>query len=181
MDIITALAAFTVEKDPWTTKLAFEKASCILGAYESCIRSKDSSALATLLGDILKRRVKPLFSKTKNPAITPAGRKNVHPVPPPRFDSSLFDPESKPWRFTDVYSITVLTWIMNRYLVCLFSLSVPLALLSHPFSSRHKQLPWAYDDMCTSANTSSLMVLTSHVTKPSLKLNYHYLFHRFYL
>jgi hypothetical protein len=117
VDIVTALAAFTAETDPWTTKLAFEKASCILDAYESHLRSKNG-ALAILLENILKQNVKPLFSKARNPAITSAGRKNVHPVPLPRFDSSLFDDKSKPWKFKDAYSITVLTWIINRYLVC---------------------------------------------------------------
>ncbi|KAK2808034.1 hypothetical protein FQN50_005116 [Emmonsiellopsis sp. PD_5] len=117
VDIITALAAYTCKTDPWTTEQAFNKATSILGDYELSLRSSnDGGALATLLGEILKIKVKPLFARTKTPALTAAGRKNVHPLPQVRFDPSIFDPESKPWKFRDVYVVTVLGWIVGRYL-----------------------------------------------------------------
>ncbi|PGH03326.1 hypothetical protein AJ79_07404 [Helicocarpus griseus UAMH5409] len=115
VDIVTALAALTCKKDPWTTERAYDKASTILENYESFLRSSSKGELSTVLEVILTKKVKPLFSKTKTPAVTAAGRKNVHPVPQPRFDPSIFDPESKPWKFKDVYVVTVLSWVIGRY------------------------------------------------------------------
>ncbi|PGH36008.1 hypothetical protein GX50_01178 [[Emmonsia] crescens] len=115
IEVITALAAFTCGKDPWTTERAFNEASTILQSYESFRSSKSREGLSIVLEDILRKKMKPLFSKTKTPAVTAAGRKNVHPIPQPRFDPSIFDPESKPWKFKDVYMITVLSWVIGKY------------------------------------------------------------------
>ncbi|KAL1961125.1 hypothetical protein VTO42DRAFT_3070 [Malbranchea cinnamomea] len=112
---VAALASFTNQVDPWTTEQAFNHASQLLDAFKSKIYENPDGSLAPLLGDILKVIVKPLFAKTRNIAITPAGRKNVHPVPVPRFDQSVFDEDSKPWKFRDVYSVTLLTWIVEQY------------------------------------------------------------------
>ncbi|KGY15579.1 hypothetical protein PABG_11572 [Paracoccidioides brasiliensis Pb03] len=115
VDVITSLAAFTCRKDPWTTETAFNAASVILEGYESLLRSQNRAELAAILEEVLRKKVKPLFSKTKTPAVTAAGRKNVHPIPQPRFDPSIFDPKSKPWKFKDLYVITVLSWVIGRY------------------------------------------------------------------
>ncbi|EDN09340.1 predicted protein [Histoplasma mississippiense (nom. inval.)] len=116
IDVITSIAAFTCRLDPWTTEQAFDDASTILQNYESFLRSnRREEELTAVLENILRKKVKPLFSKTKTPAVTAAGRKNVHPIPQPRFDPSIFDPESKPWKFRYVYIITVLSWVIERY------------------------------------------------------------------
>lgn len=114
--IITCLAAFTEDGDPWTTTQAFEKATVILKSHESTITGRNGNIFQTL-EYILKDTVKPLFSKTRNPAITAAGRKNLHPIPQPRFDPGLFDPETKPWKTRDIYVITLLSWIISKYSV----------------------------------------------------------------
>ncbi|PGH02452.1 hypothetical protein GX51_04620 [Blastomyces parvus] len=126
IDIIVSLAAFTCRKDPWTTERAFNEASTILQNYESSLGSGRRGELTAIQEDILKKKIKPLFSKTKTPAVTAGGRKNVHPLPQPRFDPSILDPESKPWKLRDVYMITVLSWVIGRY-----SPSDKLALESH--------------------------------------------------
>lgn len=117
VDIVTTLASFTSEKDPWTTKWAREQAVATLASYVSARRSENVDALWTVLEEILKSKLKPLFAKTNHPAITPAGRKDFHPIPHPRFDSGMLDPETKPWKFQEVYSTTVLAWIVSQYLV----------------------------------------------------------------
>jgi hypothetical protein len=38
---------------------------------------------------------------------------------------AAMDPETKPWKFGDVYAITVLEWILSRYLVRLHFFSNP--------------------------------------------------------
>ncbi|OJD26002.1 hypothetical protein ACJ73_02619 [Blastomyces percursus] len=115
VDVIASLAAFTCRKDPWTTERAFNEASTLLQNYESCLGSERRGELTAIQEDILRKKVKPLFSKTKTSAVTAAGRKNVHPLPQPRFDPSIFNPESKPWKLRNVYMITVLSWVLGRY------------------------------------------------------------------
>jgi hypothetical protein len=68
----------------------------------------------SILGDLLKEKIRPIFARTKNIAITPAGRKNFHPIPQARFDSSFLERETKPWKFHDVYATTVLEWILSQ-------------------------------------------------------------------
>ncbi|KAL1969758.1 hypothetical protein VTN77DRAFT_8311 [Rasamsonia byssochlamydoides] len=113
VDIITTLCSFTSEHDPWTTSSSREDASA---ALESCISSDDTVAFWLVLEDVLKSRIRPIFAKTKNPAITPGGRKNFHPTPVPRFESGYMDPESKPWKFGDVYATTVVDWALSQFL-----------------------------------------------------------------
>ncbi|KAL2011288.1 hypothetical protein VTN00DRAFT_4006 [Thermoascus crustaceus] len=114
VDIVTTLASFTSGKDPWTTKWAREQALSALDSYVSAIRA-ENDALWSTLEEILKSKIKPLFAKTKNPAITAAGRKNLHPIPQPRFDSGMLDPETKPWKFQNVYATTLFAWIISQY------------------------------------------------------------------
>lgn len=86
-----------------------------------------------LIARLLKERIRPLFTKAKNPAITSEGRKNFHPRPLTRFDGSILDDEMKPWKIRDVYATRVLGWIISRYKVCtqfpdpfIFSQLIPL-------------------------------------------------------
>ncbi|TQB76720.1 hypothetical protein MPDQ_007115 [Monascus purpureus] len=115
-DIIVALASFTSEKDAWVTKESFAKSTTVLQAYITERRLENDPSLWSMIEYILKNRIKPLFSKTRNPAITAAGRKNFHPIPLPRFDMSVLDPETKPWKVSDVYATTVFSWIIMQYL-----------------------------------------------------------------
>lgn len=117
LHVIPALATFTSRIDPWTTEPAFNNVSQLLDAFKSQIYDTPDNSLAPLLGDILRTVIKPLFAKTKNTAITAAGRKNEHPIPMPRFDQSVFDEGAKPWRYRDVWAVTVLKWIVGEYRV----------------------------------------------------------------
>ncbi|KAL4787993.1 hypothetical protein BJX76DRAFT_345261 [Aspergillus varians] len=111
-DIIIALASFTSETEPWTTHESYTTSTALLKEFVE--RSEPSSFWRTI-ESILKTRIRPLFAKTKNPAITESGRKNFHPIPLTRFDLSILDPESKPWRMHDVYITTAFSWIINQY------------------------------------------------------------------
>ncbi|KAJ5677945.1 uncharacterized protein N7477_003578 [Penicillium maclennaniae] len=81
---------------------------------------------------------------TKNPAITSEGRKNLHPVPPTRFDGSSLDDSTRPWKNTDIYAASVLSWIISQYeptgkaeLEAHFPLLVPAILAMIDDSSIH--------------------------------------------
>lgn len=114
--VITALAAFTNPDDPWTTTTALSSAQSLLSSLEE-MRRRNNGSLTDFSGDILSRFVKPSFSKTKTPSITAEGRKVAHPVKQPRFDPSIFDKGSKPWKHKDVYIMTVLSWVIQQYTV----------------------------------------------------------------
>ncbi|KAB8219265.1 hypothetical protein BDV33DRAFT_192091 [Aspergillus novoparasiticus] len=116
-DIVIALASFSSTEDPWTTQEAFTYATTLLNAFASTIATNKESNTTfwSVIEKILKDRIRPLFAKTRNPAITSAGRKNFHPVPLPRFDVGILDPETKPWKIQDIYATTVLSWIIQQY------------------------------------------------------------------
>ncbi|WEW61209.1 hypothetical protein PRK78_006699 [Emydomyces testavorans] len=114
VNVVAALAAFTNPQDPWTTTAASSSAQLLLRQYEEWSRCEHKSLVA-LSGDVLSRFVKPSFSRTKTPAITSAGRKDMHPVKPPKFDPGIFDKGAKPWKYKDVYVVTVLSWVIQQY------------------------------------------------------------------
>ncbi|PWY87530.1 ATP :tRNA-specific tRNA nucleotidyltransferase [Aspergillus heteromorphus CBS 117.55] len=114
-DILLALASFTSEADPWTTAETGATSAAILDSFTTTARSAPNNSFWTMLESILKEKIRPLFTKTRNPAITAAGRKDFHPVPLPRFDVSILDPEAQPWQAHEVYATTVLSWIVSQY------------------------------------------------------------------
>ncbi|EEP80010.1 predicted protein [Uncinocarpus reesii 1704] len=107
---VAVLAAFTDPSDPWTTPTAASAANFLLKPYGRLCQTK-----STLFEDVLTRFVKSSFLKTKTPAITSAGRKDVHPVKQPKFDPGLFDKSSKPWKHKDVFVVTILSWTIGQY------------------------------------------------------------------
>lgn len=114
---VFALARFTSEKDAWTTRESFARATAVLEKYSEEARIEDIRSFWSVVENILKERIRPLFAEARNPAITVTGRKDFHPIPLPRFDSSILDPTSKPWKVREVSSTTVFSWIVSQYLV----------------------------------------------------------------
>jgi len=109
-DVILAVASFTSKQDPWVTEDSLLEADMYLNVH-----CQDKGELRLILERVLKEKTRPLFAKTKNPAITSEGRKNFHPVPPTRFDGSSLDDSTRPWKNTDIYAATVLSWIISKY------------------------------------------------------------------
>ena len=105
--VLTCLAAFSDKNDPWNSPSAQEQASNLIKHY---IRS---SHLSSMLTSILQKRIKTLFSRMGNPAITPQGRKAINPRPSNITMHSDIDAEIKPWKFRDVYIITVFRWVLQ--------------------------------------------------------------------
>ncbi|KAL4871128.1 hypothetical protein BDV12DRAFT_38043 [Aspergillus spectabilis] len=111
-DAIIAMASFSSETDAWATCEACTTATALL---DEIVKDSGRSSFWKIIESTLKDQIKPLFAKTKNPAITESGRKNFHPVPLPRFDLSVFDSETKPWKMDAVYITTVFSWIVKQY------------------------------------------------------------------
>lgn len=111
-DVILAVASFTSNEDPWTTEDSLMEADMHLNV--TCYQTP-----GPIIERLLREKIRPLFAKTKNPAITSEGRKNFHPVAPTRFDGSSLDDSTRPWKNTDIYAASVLSWIISKYNVCL--------------------------------------------------------------
>ena len=116
VEMFLCLAAFTDERDQWTSPEAFEEAKTMLENYVDL--SKDGTVKAqALITRTLLTEIKPLFAKTKNPAITQQGRKAIRPIPGAPKGTDL-ENESKPWKFHDIHIITVFRWLLMNLDVC---------------------------------------------------------------
>ncbi|KAL4916569.1 hypothetical protein BDW62DRAFT_211833 [Aspergillus aurantiobrunneus] len=111
-DVVIALTSFSSETDAWTTHEAYATSTSLLKDFTE---KSEPSSFWPIMESILKTRIRPLFAKTRNPAITESGRKNFHPIPLARFDLSYLDPETKPWKMHEVYATTVFSWIIKQY------------------------------------------------------------------
>ncbi|KAJ5083552.1 hypothetical protein N7456_012979 [Penicillium angulare] len=107
-DVILAMVISTSMTNPWASEDAAEVASMQLGVT-------GQYGLWNTIEDILRDKLKPLFTKQRNPNITSEGRKDLHPVPLPRFDGSVLDDSTKPWKNTDIYATPALSWIVSQY------------------------------------------------------------------
>lgn len=123
-NVVLTLASFSSEQDAWTTRESFIKSSAMLEMYSEQARTEDTRSFWFVIETILKEKIKPSFTKARNPAITSAGRKSAYPIPLPRFDVSILDPAAKPWKVHDIYATTVCSWVVSQYRVCVKILSV---------------------------------------------------------
>ena len=106
--VLTCLASFSNEDDAWNCSKAREQALVLAEDYIN------SSHLPALLTRILQTRIKPLFSKSTNPAITRQGRKAIDPIPSNATLHSDLDASTKPWKYRDVYIVTAFQWVLNH-------------------------------------------------------------------
>ena len=106
--ILTCLASFTDLSDPWTDSKARDHAYSLSEGYAA------SGNLSSILTGLLRERIKPLFAKTKNPAITEQGRKAIDPLPSATTAHSDLDGEAKPWKYRDSYIATVFQWVLRH-------------------------------------------------------------------
>ena len=106
--IITSLAVFTDEQDPWTTKRSTDRALFVLSIHDRLSKSP-----SVLVDHILRKTLKPLFASSKNPAITPQGRKAIAPLPT-KLDTAVLEKDSKPWKYEKRYMITVFRWVLSN-------------------------------------------------------------------
>lgn len=110
--VIVSLAAFTDERDPWVTLSSFQTAILLLKKYVEDTRQSDGS-LGLLIRAILEQKIRPLFARTKNPAITSQGRRSIRLVHG-GYDPSAQDPETKPWKFRHIYIVSVFRWVLQN-------------------------------------------------------------------
>ena len=105
--LVTCLAAFSDENDPWSSITCSERASSLI---EKIIR--DRNHLGSLLQALLEQEIRPRFAKSKSPAITQQGRKAIDPMPDNQAFNVDLEAESKLWKYRDVYMVTVFRWVL---------------------------------------------------------------------
>lgn len=106
--LYTCLASFSDDSDPWTSSKATEEARSL--AEDSVV----SENIPGVLHALLQERIKPLFARSKNPAVTQQGRKAIDPLPINATVHSDMDVEAKPWKYRDMYIVTVYQWVLKR-------------------------------------------------------------------
>ncbi|KAM7186884.1 mitochondrial CCA tRNA nucleotidyltransferase [Rhypophila sp. PSN 637] len=101
------------EEDTWTSPEIAKQAEAALGKV---LPVGGSSRDQFIIGGILERYLRPLFSKTKRPAaITASGRKAAYSDDDDR-EQGLPDDScvTKPWKFTDHRAIPVFAWAVDQ-------------------------------------------------------------------
>ncbi|KAJ5760546.1 hypothetical protein N7520_007702 [Penicillium odoratum] len=101
------MATFVSSNNPWSTSLNKDRADIFLGG--------DFADFWNIIYKTLQDKIRPLFTKQRNPNITNEGRRDFHPVPLHRFDGSTLDDAAKPWKNTDIYATSALSWIVSLY------------------------------------------------------------------
>lgn len=112
LDVFHALACFTCAEDPWTSRASYELANRLLDSYMKPLLD-EPKRLEALLNGFLKDKAKPLFAKTRNPAVTAAGRKAISPLPAP-IEHSIDETDIKPWKYQDIYAVTAFEWVLKQ-------------------------------------------------------------------
>ncbi|OTA63163.1 hypothetical protein K449DRAFT_37715 [Hypoxylon sp. EC38] len=106
------LTAFTDEADPWATAESSALARNLIGAQLQV--PGESQARSFIVEEILTGFLRPLFSKSRPAAITASGRKAEY-VEPSRYESiDRETPETKPWKYTHRYAVTVFAWAVQH-------------------------------------------------------------------
>ncbi|KAL6719105.1 hypothetical protein ACLMJK_003340 [Lecanora helva] len=118
--LFTCLASFSDESDVWTSLETYEQA---LNLLKTCT---DSERQSDLLRALLEERIKPLFVRSKSPAITQEGRKAIDSLPLNDSLHSDLDIKVKPWKYRTVYIITVIQWILTQLDEKLLEINWPL-------------------------------------------------------
>ncbi|KAJ2905476.1 uncharacterized protein MKZ38_005352 [Zalerion maritima] len=110
---LLTLAAFTREADPWSTNGSLGLVTPIL---ESQVLADDKYEVRkTLIAEtILEDFIRPLFAKSKPEAITISGRKTGYKNTERKSAGADDSPETKPWKYTAPYSITVFKWAVEK-------------------------------------------------------------------
>lgn len=106
------LASFTDQRDPWTSQEAFSEANDLLDHYFEVLKDRPKD-LNILLTRLLQEKIRPLFAKCRSKEITEQGRKAVNTLPGAFMPSDL-EATKKPWKFRNVYVVTVFKWVLEH-------------------------------------------------------------------
>lgn len=130
--LYTCLASFSDSDDAWTSQTAEQQ------AQDLAETSITPDQIPGLIHALLEERVKPLFARSRNPAITQQGRKAINPLPIPTSASIDVDVEAKPWKYGDMYIVTVFQWVLHHLDVSSTYLSSHYLYTKSPIKSQKR-------------------------------------------
>jgi hypothetical protein len=107
--LLLSLLAYTDIEDPWASEATQKLALELLSMHQTQLLANRFIVDYVLIGF-----VRPLFSNSKPPAVTPQSRKALNPMPKEYRSSGEQDPSNKPWKFRDVYTVTVFRWVVTN-------------------------------------------------------------------
>ena len=111
--LIVCLAAFTDQRDPWSSPAASEQAVLNLDRILEVGERDGQPNIQATLTDLLQLHVKPVFVKFKTPTITKQGRRAIDPalrtVVPHESEE-----ETQPWKFSKAYTVSIYGWVLGQ-------------------------------------------------------------------
>ena len=122
--ILLAAIAYS-SRETWTTPDLAKSTSSLLSTH-----AHQTSTPEFIIVYLLQGFIRPLFSKSRPSTVTETGRKAMpSSAPHKHFD---FDTEkrNKPWKYQDVYAVTVFEWTVEKASVCRPSLSSSRRMLT---------------------------------------------------
>jgi hypothetical protein len=108
-DTLLSIIAYTDVEDPWTTEATQRTAEQVLGYRQKQLISYDFIIKHVLVGFI-----RPLFSGSQTPSVTPQGRKAVSQTVQKPHHLRDLDASKTPWKFREVSAMTVLRWTIRN-------------------------------------------------------------------
>lgn len=107
--VLLSLIAYTNPDDPWNSDVTQRCANQILGRHQEQLL-----APAFIIDHVLRGYIKPLFSSSKPPTVTPQGRKVISTASVSTYAQNDLDRSRKPWKFQHVSAVTVLGWAIKE-------------------------------------------------------------------
>lgn len=110
-EVLLGLLAFTQLGDSWNSKAAYDISMDTLNG-----RPQEVLTEAFIVDYVLKGFLRPLFATSTPQTVTSQGRKAPNGNLGTRIAEMASSPDaiSKPWKFRDIYSVTVFKWVVAK-------------------------------------------------------------------
>lgn len=108
-DILLGWLAYTNVEDPWTSKVLRGLAEELLSRHQEQLLTPEF-----IINHVLMGFIRPLFSSTRTPAITPQGRKAINASSTTLNQQNDLDSSSKAWKSRDVHAMAVFEWAVGH-------------------------------------------------------------------
>ena len=107
LDFIVCLASYSDAKEPWVWPGSE-------GVAIKLLRSgRTQASTRPVTQALLEDRIRPVFARSKTPAVTAQGRKSINPVLG-RVDPIELETADKQWRYQGIHMIAVFRWVLQQ-------------------------------------------------------------------
>ena len=113
LDLITCLASYSNPEEAWVWPGSEVIAMGLLRKATDSSSAVCQNSFNLIAHSFLKDRVQPLFTRSKNKAVTEQGRKSINAVPG-RVSATEQETTDKPWKYQSVHLLTVFHWMIQQ-------------------------------------------------------------------